>query len=358
LSLKLKKSRHGSPNFYIRGTVLGIRIDESTGVSDRKAAEEIRIRREQQLMTQAIRGVGAVMTFADAALDYMSNDGDEAHLIPLIQLMGEMLVDSIGQDEVDAVAKKLSKSKSGRVKSPATLNRQVYTPVSAVLHHAASKRWCSKPVLNRPSQPKGRVRSLSFAEAETLIASAAPHLRPLVVFLLLTGARISEALYLDWKDVELAEERLTFRNTKNGDHRGIRIHRRVKELLAAMPHRTGAVFRRPDGQPYASRNGLGGGQVKTAWKSMLKAANIRDFTPHDCRHTFASWHYAQHRNPLALMEYCGWKTHSMVARYAHINPNDLGASIDLIGQDLSASGGISGEVFPRNAEILKLVSGL
>jgi hypothetical protein len=81
--------------------------------------------------------------------------------------------------------------------SPATLNRQVFTPIAAVLNHAAKRRLCSMRVIERPGQPEGCVRWLTFAEAERLIQACSPHLRPLVVFLLATGARLSEALYPD-----------------------------------------------------------------------------------------------------------------------------------------------------------------
>ena len=38
MSLKLAR-RHSSPNWYLRGTIRGVTVDESTGVVDRKAAE-------------------------------------------------------------------------------------------------------------------------------------------------------------------------------------------------------------------------------------------------------------------------------------------------------------------------------
>jgi integrase len=60
---------------------------------------------------------------------------------------------------------------------------------------------------------------------------------------------------------------------------------------------------------------------------MLKHAKITDFTPHDCRHTWATWHYAANRDMLGLMRLGGWKSHEMVARYAHVNPDDLAPSI-------------------------------
>jgi len=42
--------RPKSPNWIIRGTLRGIRIEESTGVADRRAAEELRAKREAEVL--------------------------------------------------------------------------------------------------------------------------------------------------------------------------------------------------------------------------------------------------------------------------------------------------------------------
>lgn len=330
------KRRHGSPSWYLRGTVRGISVDESTGTGDRKAAEEIRAIREAELLKRSVHGDSAVRTFAEAALSYMEAGGERAHMAQILGVIGRKPLAAIAQAEIDALAKKL-KPQGG----PATLNRHVYTPVSAVLHHAARKRWCDKPVIARPKEPKGRVRWITHEEAERLIDAAAPHMRPLVIFLLSTGARLSEALYLDWRDVDLSACHVVFPKTKNDEARGVPLHPRVVATLANLPHRSGAVFRRslpyetakgdkrPLGPAYEQRSG-GGGQIKTAWAGMCKRAGITDFSPHDCRHTWATWHYRANRDLTALMELGGWKTPSMVMRYAHVNTSHLAGSIGQI----------------------------
>ncbi|MHB8286834.1 MAG: tyrosine-type recombinase/integrase [Caulobacteraceae bacterium] len=331
MPLKLVQ-RHGSAYWYIRGSIRGVRVDESTGVSDRGQAEDLLIQRSAQVLERSIHGDAFSRTFAEAALSYMEVGGERAHLEPLIRHFARAKLASIGQHEIELAAKKLKPDASN-----ATLNRQIYTPISAVLHHAARKRWCPKPVLARPKQPEGRMRWVTFDEADALIAAAAPHLRPLVVFLLSTGARLSEALYLNWRDVDLTRCHVVFRDTKNGESRGVPLHPRAVSELANLPwERTGNVFRRPAGKirqagrvwlPYEDREGEGGGQVKTAWAGMLKRAKIADFTPHDCRHTWATWHYMANRDLRALMELGGWKSADMVIRYAHVNTDHLAPSI-------------------------------
>lgn len=117
----------------------------------------------------------------------------------------------------------------------------------------------------------------------------------------------------------------------------------------ATIHRQGAVFRRhyggtlwngktrPVGEPYADRGGEDGGQVKTAWKNMLRRAGISNFTPHDCRHTWATWHYAANRDITALMQLGGWRSPAMVTRYAHVNADHLSPTIDRLWGDQQAA---------------------
>jgi len=334
MPLKLVQ-RHGSPFWYIRGSVRGVRVDESTGVSDRRQAEEVRIKREGEVLTQSIHGDPAVRTFADAALSYMAIGGERQHVDPLLTHFGpKRLLAHIGQAEIEDAARKLCPRSAA-----ATRNRKVYTPMSAILHHAARLKWCAKPVIARPKgHDRERVRWITFEEAEKLIGAAAPHIKPLVVFLLSTGARLSEALYLEWDDVDLSRAHVVFKPTesrgiKTDEPRGVPLPGRAVAELANLPwDREGFVFRKPAGKirksgriwlPYESRDGEGGGQVKTAWAGMCRRAGVSDFTPHDCRHTWATWHYIANRDIGALMRLGGWKTPAMVFRYTHINASDL-----------------------------------
>jgi integrase len=54
---------------------------------------------------------------------------------------------------------------------------------------------------------------------------------------------------------------------------------------------------------------------------------VVDFTPHDCRHTWATWHYAANRDIAALMKLGGWSDVESVMRYTHVNVGHLAPSI-------------------------------
>jgi integrase len=183
--------------------------------------------------------------------------------------------------------------------------------------------------IERMKEPRGRIRWLISKDADRLIDNCSKHLKPLVTFLFYNGARLSEALYLDWQDVDLSREHVQFISTKNGDSRGVPLHERVVADLANLEHRQGAVFRRPDGHPYEEKD-EGGGQIKTAFGGACRRAGIADFSPHDCRHTWATWHYQENRDLLALKTLGGWKSEQMVLRYAHVHTAQHPASISAL----------------------------
>jgi integrase len=186
------------------------------------------------------------------------------------------------------------------------------------------------------------VRWLTPEEFEKLLATAAPHLKPLLLFLFYTGARIGEALWLDWRDVDLARAHVSFPKTKNFEARGVPLHPRIVAALANFSHRSGEVFRRPDGNPYERPrrpdDTSAGSRISTAFKSACRRAGIEKFRPHDCRHTWATWHYAANRDLGALKRLGGWKSEAMVLRYAHVNVCELAHTIAAL------PGGLLGDV--------------
>lgn len=337
MPLKLTRSRKDADGpWYVRGTVRGRRIEESTGTRDRRRAEEFRARREAELLDEAIHGRAAVATFAHAAASYLEFGGEARFLAPIIRHFGTTLLAKIDQVAIDACAKALYPKAR-----PGTIIRQVYTPISAVMKHAAVRGMCDFIEIERPEKPKGKTRWMTTDEARRLLANCGYHLKPIVLFMLYTGARVSEALTLDWNEVDLQRGHVIFLDTKNDDDRGVPLHPSVVAALANSNRREGAVFRRPDGEPYEEKDGEGG-QIKKAFSIAAVKAGMgartrhpktkrwvykATVTPHTCRHTWATWHYMEHRDLLALMTLGGWKQISMVQRYAHVNVENLAPSI-------------------------------
>src|SRR5487761_699796 len=69
--------RPGSRVWYLRGTVRGRRVFETTGTIDRKQAELYRAAREAKLYEASVFGERAVVTYARAALSYLEDGKSE-----------------------------------------------------------------------------------------------------------------------------------------------------------------------------------------------------------------------------------------------------------------------------------------
>ncbi len=174
------------------------------------------------------------------------------------------------------------------------------------------------------------MRWITPEEADRLIACCPPHLAPMVAFMFFTGCRVGEAMALDWRDVDLKRAHAVFLETKNGDRRGTRVYPRVLAALSSLSDRTGGVFRRSNGEPYAEGDSMSG-RINEQFKAACDRAGIKDFRPHDCRHTWATWHYAANRDLTALMTLGGWRTVTMVPRYAHVNVSNLAPGVLKLG---------------------------
>ena len=80
--------------------------------------------------------------------------------------------------------------------------------------------------------------------------------------MLYTGARTGEALWFDWRDVDLSRAHVQFLKTKTRQPRGVPLHPLVIAALAALPHREGEVFRRPE-------------EIKAAFHELQAALNAQ-----------------------------------------------------------------------------------
>lgn len=338
MPLKLTR-REGSPFWWITGTVGGVRIRESTGTDRERLAREALAVREAEAHRVAFHGAQPSqrrVTFAAAAASYVEAEPrsapTRARLARLVRHFGAgVTCEGVGLEMLDEACCTLLRPGA----RPATRLREVLTPARAVLTHAARRGWCQPPTVERVSVSPARTAWLAPREVDRLTAAAAVHLRPLLAFLAGTGARLGEALALQWEDVDLAHARAMLRQTKNGRDRTVDLCPCVVAALAGIGHKAGAVFRTRargkgralPGLPYAKKRVQGGGQIKTGWRLACQAASLPGISPHTLRHTWATWHYAMRRDLLALRIEGGWQTASQVERYAKLAPAGMVAEM-------------------------------
>lgn len=341
--------RDGSNVLYIRGTVRGQSVFESTGTADPERAEGFRVRREKELWDRSVYGARAVVTFPAAVESYLGakkrSDQTKIFVTKLLVHFKERKLSQIDQEAVDKAYKVILTRDAG----PAAQLRTVLTPLRAILRHAARRKWCDLPVFETPVVQTATAPFLLPKQAAALIEGASSHLRPLLIFQIGTGCRMSESLELDWSRVDLEGGRAIVWQ-KQQNEREVDLPPVVLTALEALPYRSGAVFRRPMPEKaplpegwlgYATTGRMSGGQIGTAWATACRRAElpgrwrewmprgsnemarawVPELTPHDMRHTWATWHYCIHRDLLKLRDDGGWASLKMVTRYAKRMPD-------------------------------------
>lgn len=326
--------RKSSGALTISGTVAGQRVRRRAQSDDPKlAAEEAAALETEILRTEWHGERRGARSFAEAALSYIESEprseNHKARIHRLLEAVGDIPLAAANQEKALELKRKMLRPDA----APGTYTRAIIMPMRAILNYAQKLGWCDVPHFVVPRENKGRTRFLFPEEVEQLIDAAAPHLRPLLTFLVGTGARMTEALYLDWRDVDLTGARAIFwaDRTKSGKRRDAHLPPRVVVALVNLPHREGPVFRwqtrlRKDGTPrhtraYADRGRRYGGQIKTGWAGAVARATLDlELIPHDLRHTWATWHYALHKDLIRLQQEGGWSTVTLVTRYAHLMP--------------------------------------
>src|SRR5262249_28189964 len=140
--------RPKSPNWVIRGSLRGCRVEESTRTDDKKIAEEIRARREAEILAESVYGRRATATFAQAALNYLEQGGSKRYLNEIISHFGTKTLAQIDQDAIDRGARKLYPDVGD-----STRIRQFYVPVSAVMTHRSKRGGGPKLITQPPHSP-------------------------------------------------------------------------------------------------------------------------------------------------------------------------------------------------------------
>lgn len=318
MPLKLKRYKGRGPHWYMRGTVRGQSIYETTGTSDKEAAEAIRIKREAGILKRSVFGAAATITFPEAADAYLEGGGEGRFLGSYDEVTGEWdglighfkdtVISDIGQQEADAAASKLYPKCRASTKL-----RQCYVPLKAVLKFSAKRKWCALPVIEGPKVDEVVTRFSSPERLAKLLPSCGPKLRLFVVVDTYTGARLSEILRIDWDaDVNLERRTIMLWTTKT-KQRAVYIPDPLMAELLAVPEkdRTGRMFH------WADKNG-----PHRPLKNACAKAGVEYLPPHQQgRHTYATWmtDYAG-LDLRQLMDAGGWTSVQSVIRYRHVTP--------------------------------------
>ncbi len=331
------KRRPKSPYWVLRGTIDGKRVEVSRKWTTAAAARRALPGVIAELSADPVGEQG--LTFRQAAATYVTLHPNARFIGPLLRYFGEILVADITNAEMRRAANSIYPKAA-----PATIRRQLYTPVKAILNLAAEDDLCTVPKMRAPAGGNKRTVFFLPEQANALITELGrdPNgfLAPMVTFLFGQGCRMSEAITLDGMDVSLEHRFAILRDTKNGEERRVSLIPRVVAALSTLPTigQPGPVFRRSDGLGFRYGK-ASGGQIKKAFDRALKPAELDPsrYTPHVCRHSWATWFHAQTKDVRRLQDEGGWKSGEW-QRYTKIGTPTLGTDALRKGWDFREVG--------------------
>lgn len=296
----------------------GQRHRKSSGTDDKKLAEALAAKWTQESFLEEHFGVIPDVPFSEALLRYGQERqrDNPVRYKTNVKYQLQRLLDRFGDmnlaDITHSVMRVWVDEGLARTK-PATVQRDLIA-LRAILNKAFREELLAQmPPFPRIKLEPGRSRWLTVDEEKRLLMAAKPHLRALITFAVDTGGRKSELLKLDWRNVDLDRGFVTFRKTKNGEDRSVRLTDRAQRVLAELsPKASGPVF---------TFRGKAIKDIKSSFDHARARAEVEDFRFHDLRHTFASRLVQQGVTLYEVMHLTGHKSFEMVQRYAHLAPD-------------------------------------
>jgi integrase len=221
-------------------------------------------------------------------------------------------------------------TRRGKLRTSSTANRYLAALSRAFTICVREWHWTKEnPVLKitRPKENKSRERFLEKAEIAVLLnacrQSKSPHIFPVTLFALTTGARKGEILGLKWEDVNFKRNTATFRDTKNGETRTVHLSEQILNCLRNEQSKriilSEFVFPNNEGNKPAD--------IRTGWEAAVKKSGLKNICFHSLRHTCASHLAMSGVSTLEIGAVLGHKSISMVKRYSHLSTSSTAKSL-------------------------------
>lgn len=299
--MPLKLYRRGKVWHY-RGTVAGRRLRGSCKTADQAIAARAAAELESREWKCSFDGPQSVLTFAQAAMMYRAAGKPTRFLDRIEDYWKDTLVKDIKASSIRQMAMTLYPTQTN-----ATRNRQGIIPCQAIINHAAESELCPYVKVKRFKTVKKIRPAFTLDWVNAFCEHAPPHLEALVLFIHASGARISEALSVQWEHVDLKARTVLIPKSKISEQRLVHLPARVVAALAnlpKMPNRPVFFYRKR-------------GDLHNKWDTIVKKAGVKRMTAHSGRHGFATT-ALKTLDPKTAAWLGGWKNIRLfMETYAH-----------------------------------------
>lgn len=255
------------------------------------------------------------------------------HLIPAL---GSKHLDEITKDDVI----KLRQAALKKGAKPSTVNRRLI--LLRYIFNLAVRDWQVPGVPSNPTNgiallPENNKKERYVTEEElkrlyeAVVASKNAMLRYVLPMLVVTGARLGEALNAKWADFDLDQRLWRIPKAKSGQARHIPLGENALKVLEAVQgvSRSDYAFGNPKtGKPYK--------YLYRAWDNARIKAGLPEVRMHDLRHSFASFLINSGRGIYEVQKLLGHTQIKTTQRYAHLTQKTLLEAADVGTASLTA----------------------
>lgn len=304
LKLYKRKTRDGRTIWWYKGTIAGHRRRGSTRSSDKETAARIASKIETKLWDGHLDGPQESLTFPQAVALYLEAEKPSKYLTKILAHWRDTKVKDMKAGAIRQSAIDLYPDAGG-----ATRNRQVITPTQAVINHCAELEKCSPVRIRRFSFETKIKPHVTLDWLDTFSAHARPIIKAFLTLMFATGCRFSEALRLEWDDINFQNKTILIRKTKAKKERLPHMPQRLLVALANLPR---------DQKPFPWSES----RMRCFWDDdIAKAAKaVPGFvrmTCHSCRHGFVTGLLRQGYDVKTVADAAGMTVQVLLATYAH-----------------------------------------
>lgn len=308
--------RKDSEVWWMNISIAGLpRIRESTNTTDRNTAAAVEAARRVTLYAALRRGGPIDKTWDDAVRLWTNkatrSESDALSMAKLRKALGERVLMNLTTEDFERALE--------FCETPGTFNRY-RARIVAVMNLAKRHRWVAEvPHIEMKRVRPAERRWLTREEWSRLYAALPAHLKGPAVLAIQTGLRQANVFGLKWKDVDLQRKTIVLSGASTKSGKGLAVPLNDAALAAVQTevgkhHEFVFAYR---GRPMA--------KPKEGFAQALRDSQVRGFTWHGFRHTWATWHI-QNGTPVdVLQKLGGWSDFRMVMTYAHYSARHLAA---------------------------------
>jgi integrase len=297
------------------------------------------------------RGKKAEQTFANLFADYLEQhakrnkrtwkeDESQYHNY-LAKPLGNKKLSAITRANVASIHSNITKA--GR----STTANRVKALISSIFGWSISAGlWHANPATGiRLNKEKSRDRFIQGDELPRFFQALAEEtnetMRDYFLLSLLTGARRSNVLAMQWADVNLDRAEWRIKETKNGTPQTVTLSPEAIEVLQARKPAEPSQFVFP---------GIGKSghlaEPKKGWQRILERAGITDLRIHDLRRTLGSWQAKTGASMAIIGKSLNHKNQNTTAIYARLDLDPVRESVNTATNAIMIAAGVrkGGEV--------------